>query len=55
MLFCLNFSTRGDAASSKNSNFQRYAQQYAAAEQATNVLHRYQHQDKQKQSSQNQI
>ena len=40
--FFLKFSTRGDAASSKNSNLQGYTQQYAVEEQASNVLHRYQ-------------
>ena len=53
--FFLKISTRGDAASSKNSNFQGYTQQYAVSEQATNVLHRYQRQDKQNQNSQNQM
>ena len=45
----------GDADSSKNTNYQGYTQQYVVSEQATNVLHRYQRQDKQNQSSQNQM
>ena len=53
--FFLKISTRGDSASSKNSNFQGYTQQYAVVEQATNVLYRYQRQDKQNQSSWNQM
>ena len=55
MPFFLKVSTRGDAVSSQNSNFQGYTQQYAVAEQPNNVLHRYQRQDKQNQNSQNQM
>ena len=55
LTFFLKISTRGDAASSKNSNFQGYTQQYAVSKQATNVLHSYQRQDKQNQHSQNQM
>ena len=54
-IFFLKIPTRGDAESSKNSNFQGYTQQYALEKQATNVLHRYQRQDKQNQNSWNQI
>ena len=53
--FFLKILAKGDAASSKNSNFQGYTQQYAVSKQATNVLHRYQRQDKQNQNSQNQV
>ena len=49
-IFYLQFLARVDAASSKNRNFQSNTQQYAVAEQATKVLHRYRRQNKQSQN-----
>ena len=38
--FCLQFLARGDAASSKNNNFQSSTQHYTVVEQANVTIHR---------------
>ena len=45
MTFFRKILARGDTASTENSNFQSYTQQYAVAEQATKVRHRYRYQN----------
>ena len=41
MTLFIQILTKGDTASRENSKFQGDTQQYAVAEQATEVLHRY--------------